>query len=39
MIAKAQPTDRRSMVWVYDGRRHGWVQLPEGITAFDKDPD
>jgi len=25
-------------VSVYDGRRHRWVQLPEGTTAFDTDP-
>jgi hypothetical protein len=23
---------------VYDCRRHSWVQLPPGITAYDKDP-
>ena len=23
---------------VYDCRRHPWVQLPPGITAYDKDP-
>jgi hypothetical protein len=26
-------------VSVYDSRRHGWVQLPPGTVAFDKDPD
>ena len=26
-------------VSVYDSRRHGWVQLPPGTIAFDKDPD
>jgi hypothetical protein len=25
-------------VSVYDCRRHPWVQLPPGITRFDKDP-
>lgn len=24
---------------VYTCRKHAWVQLPAGITAFDKDPD
>lgn len=24
---------------VYDCRRHGWVRLPAGIRAYDKDPD
>lgn len=24
---------------VYDIRRHGWVLLPSGITAFPRDPD
>jgi hypothetical protein len=23
---------------VYDCRRHSWVQLPPGITTYDKDP-
>lgn len=23
---------------VYDSRRHAWVQLPPGTTAYDKDP-
>jgi hypothetical protein len=23
---------------VYDCRRHPWVQLPAGVTAYDKDP-
>ena len=23
---------------VYECRRHSWVRLPEGITAYDKDP-
>jgi hypothetical protein len=23
---------------VYDCRRHSWVQLPPGVTTFDKDP-
>jgi hypothetical protein len=25
-------------VSVYDNRRHPWVRLPPGTTAFDKDP-
>ena len=24
---------------VYECRRHAWVKLPSGITAYDKDPD
>jgi hypothetical protein len=24
---------------VYECRRHAWVQLPAGITRFDKDPE
>lgn len=24
---------------VYDSRRHRWVELPAGITAYDTDPD
>ncbi|MDO9338561.1 MAG: GFA family protein [Caulobacteraceae bacterium] len=24
---------------VYDSRRHGWVVLPDGVTAYDTDPD
>jgi hypothetical protein len=23
---------------IYDCRRHRWVQLPAGTTAFEKDP-
>lgn len=23
---------------VYDCRRHAWVELPPGATAYDKDP-
>lgn len=26
-------------VSVYDCRRHPWVQLPPGVTRYDKDPD
>ena len=25
-------------VSVYESRRHAWVQLPDGMTVFDKDP-
>ena len=24
---------------VYDCRRHSWVNLPPGVTVYDKDPD
>lgn len=24
---------------VYDSRRHGWVKLPDGVRAYDADPD
>ena len=37
--AFADPNFPPPEVSVYDCRRHSWVQLPEGITAFDKDPD
>jgi hypothetical protein len=36
--AFADPTFPPPTVSVYDCRRHGWVRLPEGVTAFDKDP-
>jgi hypothetical protein len=36
--AFADPAFAPPTVSVYDCRRHGWGQLPEGITAFDKDP-
>jgi len=26
-------------VSVYDGRRHPWVALPDGVVAFAKDPE
>lgn len=25
-------------VSIYDCRRHGWVKLPDGVKAFEKDP-
>jgi hypothetical protein len=36
--AFADPTFPAPTVSVYDCRRHPWVQLPPGITRFDKDP-
>jgi hypothetical protein len=36
--AFADPTFPAPSVSVYDCRRHPWVQLPPGITRFDKDP-
>ena len=37
--AFADPSFPAPQVSVYECRRHSWVQLPAGITAFDKDPD
>ncbi len=37
--AFADPDFPPPEVSVYDSRRHGWVQLPPGVVAFDKDPD
>ena len=37
--AFADPEFPAPRVSVYECRRHSWVQLPAGITAFDKDPD
>ena len=37
--AFADPTFPPPQVSVYDCRRHSWVQLPAGVTAYDKDPD
>jgi hypothetical protein len=36
--ALADPTFPAPAVSVYDCRRHPWVQLPAGITSFEKDP-
>jgi hypothetical protein len=36
--AFADPTFPAPGVSVYDCRRHPWVQLPSGITSFEKDP-
>jgi hypothetical protein len=35
----ANPDFPAPTVSVYDCRRHGWVRLPEGCEAFDRDPD
>jgi hypothetical protein len=36
--AFADPGFPAPRVSVYDCRRHPWVQLPAGTTAFEKDP-
>jgi len=36
--AFAEPGFPAPQVSVYDCRRHPWVQLPAGTTAFEKDP-
>lgn len=36
--AFADPNFPAPQVSVYDCRRHPWVQLPQGVTAFSKDP-
>ena len=36
--AFADPRFPAPKVSVYDCRRHPWVQLPEGIAKFEKDP-
>jgi hypothetical protein len=36
--AFADPGFPAPRVSIYDCRRHPWVQLPPGTTAFDKDP-
>jgi hypothetical protein len=36
--AFADPNFPAPRVSVYDCRRHPWVQLPEVLTAYDKDP-
>ncbi|MFO1035966.1 MAG: GFA family protein [Geminicoccaceae bacterium] len=35
----ADPDFPPPRVAVYDCRRHHWVRLPDGIRAWDKDPD
>ncbi len=37
--AFADPSFPPPGVSVYDSRRHPWVALPDGVTAFAKDPD
>ncbi|TMH46028.1 MAG: GFA family protein [Betaproteobacteria bacterium] len=37
--AFADPSFPAPRVSVYECRRHSWVRLPPGTTAFDKDPD
>ena len=37
--AFADPAFPRPKVSVYDSRRHPWVKLPPGTTAYPKDPD
>lgn len=37
--AFADPDFPPPSVSVYDCRRHGWLTLPDGVTAFAKDPD
>ena len=34
----ADPDFPAPRVSIYDCRRHPWVQLPQGIKTFDKDP-
>lgn len=36
--AFADPAFPAPTVSVYDSRRHPWVQLPPGTTAYDQDP-
>ena len=36
--AFADPTFPPPQDSVYDSRRHSWVTLPPGITAYEKDP-
>ena len=37
--AFGDPSFPRPQVSVYDCRRHPWVSLPDGVVAFEKDPD
>jgi len=36
--AFADPSFPAPQVSIYDSRRHPWVRLPPGTTAFEKDP-
>ena len=36
--AFADPTFPPPQDSVYDSRRHSWVTLPPGVTAYEKDP-
>jgi len=36
--AFADPNFPAPQVSIYDCRRHPWVKLPEGVRAFEKDP-
>jgi len=36
--AFADPSFPAPRFSIYDCRRHSWVQLPPGTTAFEKDP-
>lgn len=36
--AFADPSFPAPRASVYDCRRHAWVRLPDGVTAYDKDP-
>ena len=37
--AFADPGFPPPQVSVYDCRRHPWVQLPEGVTVYERDPE
>lgn len=37
--AFADPDFPAPQVSVYDCRRHGWVRMPDGVQAFEKDPE
>ena len=37
--AFADPSFPAPQLSIYDSRRHSWVQLPAGVTAFERDPD
>jgi hypothetical protein len=36
--AFAEPTFPAPRYSIYDCRRHSWVRLPPGTTAFERDP-